>query len=58
MKKHSSEKTLLNKLFKQEPKPPPKAEDIQQVVQQEQNTTKHINTLRAGVRYIRTLISA
>jgi len=51
MKKHSSEKTLLNKLFKQEPKPPPKAEDIQQVVKQEQNTTKHIKELADHIQH-------
>jgi len=51
MKKQSSEKTLLNKLFKQEPKPPPKAEDIQQVVKQEQNTTKHIKELADHIQH-------
>ena len=51
MKKNSSEKTLLNKLFKQEPKPPPKAEDIQQVVKQEQNTTKHIKELADHIQH-------
>ena len=51
MKKHSAEKSLLNKLFKQEPKPPPKAEDIQQVVKQEQNTTKHIKELADHIQH-------
>jgi len=51
MKKQSADKTLFNKLFKQEPKPPPKVEDIQQVVKQEQNTTKHIKELADHIQH-------